>query len=449
MNAITSLLCALPALLPLSATETPQDQAKPVTVSTLKEEIDASLRWLRARQAADTGAYGNLASTTAVLMAFGDSHRRYREGDGPFVDRAVAWVVAQQREDGAFVDGDVPEGEEKAQTLATFLALELIGGEASAKARTRAAVLLGIEPGEGARATSKLTDLGNDVLLDRAASELARRHPLGYWEEDGERVHTTAGTIWRLGAIHRELSSRSPSKVPGTETPLPAFGPADRERTIRALVRGAEFLVSASERGRWGFEGHPDPGITAMAVAGLLAVPEPRPEHVQAAIDDALDWLVSLQKEDGAIHAGQLHNYVTCASVMALVAGRRAKDEPVVTRARAYLRALQADEGEGYTPADRYYGGVGYGGDERPDLSNLQMALEALATGDEEENQETFAKALRFLQRCQNRSESNELVIVRDGTTTKSGEDGGAGYAPGESKAGFVELRDGTKVPRS
>ena len=30
-----------------------------------------------------------------------------------------------------------------------------------------------------------------------------------------------------------------------------------------------------------------------------------------------------------------------------------------------------------------------------------------------------------------------------------SGDDGGAGYLPGSSKAGFVELEDGTKIPRS
>ena len=35
------------------------------------------------------------------------------------------------------------------------------------------------------------------------------------------------------------------------------------------------------------------------------------------------------------------------------------------------------------------------------------------------------------------------------GTDVRSGDDGGSGYAPGESKAGFLELGDGTKIPRS
>ena len=44
----------------------------------------------------------------------------------------------------------------------------------------------------------------------------------------------------------------------------------------------------------------------------------------------------------------------------------------------------QIDEGEGYKQDHRYYGGVGYGGDERPDMSNLYLAIEGLkasATG--------------------------------------------------------------------
>ena len=53
------------------------------------------------------------------------------------------------------------------------------------------------------------------------------------------------------------------------------------------------------------------------------------------------------------------------------------------------------------------------------------------------------------MERCQNRSETNDVALTRDGIVIKSGDDGGAGYAPGDSKAGFVKLADGTQVPRS
>src|SRR6185436_11790799 len=91
----------------------------------------------------------------------------------------------------------------------------------------------------------------------------------------------------------------------------------------------------------------------------------------------------------------------------------------------------------------------GYGSTERPDLSNLQMALEALHDSGLSKDDPTFQKALTFLQRCQNRSESNDVSIVDGKLTIVAGDDGGAAYAPGDSKAGFVELPDGHKIPRS
>jgi squalene-hopene/tetraprenyl-beta-curcumene cyclase len=121
----------------------------------------------------------------------------------------------------------------------------------------------------------------------------------------------------------------------------------------------------------------------------------------------------------------------------------------VIAKARKYLQQLQADEGEGYQPSDRYYGGVGYGSSERPDLSNLQMAMDALNAAGVDSSDPAMKKALTFLQRCQNRSESNDLVLTDGGKTIKGGEDGGGYYAPGESKAGNVKLPDGTEVPRS
>ena len=121
----------------------------------------------------------------------------------------------------------------------------------------------------------------------------------------------------------------------------------------------------------------------------------------------------------------------------------------MIEKARAFLTQLQADEGEGYSEGDLYYGGIGYGGDERPDLSNLQMALEALAASGTEKGDPAFQRALQFLERTQNRSESNDVRLERGGDVIVPGDDGGAGYAPGDSKAGFATLPDGTKVPRS
>ncbi len=98
-------------------------------------------------------------------------------------------------------------------------------------------------------------------------------------------------------------------------------------------------------------------------------------------------------------------------------------------RAQEYLRLSQYDEGEGYSPKDPQYGGIGYGSrEDNPDLSNLQTALEALRESGYPKNADVFRKAIVFLQRCQNRSDSNDQPWA--------GTDGGFVYASsGESKA--------------
>jgi squalene-hopene/tetraprenyl-beta-curcumene cyclase len=140
---------------------------------------------------------------------------------------------------------------------------------------------------------------------------------------------------------------------------------------------------------------------------------------------------------------------VTSTAILALVRANRPKDKEAIARARAYLEVLQADGGEGYSSEHSFYGGVGYDSHGRPDLSNLQLALEALSAAGLDPGDEAFVKAVQFLERTQNRSESNDTVREVDGVTVKSGNDGGGTYAPGDSKAGFVTLADGTQVPRS
>ena len=144
-----------------------------------------------------------------------------------------------------------------------------------------------------------------------------------------------------------------------------------------------------------------------------------------------------------------LATYNTAVAVLALAATKNRKYRPILDQALEYLRAVQADESEHYQHSDRYYGGVGYGGDERPDLSNTQFAIEAARAAGMPDDDPLLKKAIVFLERSQNRSESNDL---KD-TAVVPGNDGGGYYSPGvtagESKAGFVTLPDGKKVRRS
>jgi squalene-hopene/tetraprenyl-beta-curcumene cyclase len=418
------------------------------TASEVATAIDVSLRWLRSQQDPATGGYGGVEQTAWALRAFLQSPRRYRVSDGPFLSNALSSLLTARRTDGAIADPDSEPSAVIEQTLAAARTLVLIDEDPAPAALAAALRFLRLESlgagGDPQRRPSAA------VASAEARRLLDMRAPDGRWEGvDGATVGT-ARTIVRLSQLHTALNADQAQPAQRTASPLPALTRADQAQVQAALGRGARFLTeNTTEDGLWGAMGHTDPGITAMVVGALLTSPEPRTAEVTEAIARGLDSLASMQREDGSIHSGTLANYITSASVLAFARSEDPRFADAIARAREFLRELQADEGEGYAPDHRYYGGVGYGGDERPDLSNLQLALEALDAAGLDPEDDTYRKALRFLERTQNRSESNDLVLEVDGAPVRPGDDGGAAYAPGESKAGYVTLPDGTRVPRS
>ncbi|MCC6408216.1 MAG: hypothetical protein IT453_13720 [Planctomycetes bacterium] len=413
-------------------------------------EIQASVRALRATQDPVTGAYGGgVAGTAWALRAFAECPDRYRAGDGPWVRRAMEFLVSKQAADGSIADANAAGEARAEETRLAAAALTVLADASVQKPLAKTLEHLGKAglkgPGWDAESepesAEKATALAAQLLAKRGADKL--------FEGPRGKVIETAQAIVTLSGCERVLAKNRKKPEPKPANALPPFAPADRAAALEAIRSGAKFLASTGPDGKFGAPGSPDAGITAMCVAALLVAPEPRDPAVQASIDGGLKWLLSLQKPDGSIHDGKLANYVTSASIMALSRAGRAQHEQAIGKARAFLQTLQMDEGEGYSEGDRYYGGIGYGSTERPDLSNLQMALEALHDAGLAESDPTFQKAIRFLQRCQNRSESSDVKIVDGELTIVAGDDGGSGYAPGDSKAGFVELPDGRKIPRS
>lgn len=403
--------------------------------------IDGSIRWLRAQQAED-GSYGEWVEGTALaLQAFAGSPRRYARHDGPFVRGALEFLAAHQDpRTGLIHDPTSSAAAKRAQSERALAALWHFEDPASRAMREL------LEKGLGTQASAPAV-LAPEAAEELARSWLARRAQDGQFTGERGALLETAQAIVDLS---RAFAVLKPKEAPAPAAkPLPPFSAADRAAAIAAMQRGALFLVATSQDGRFGPPGQPDAGMTAMAIGALQTLPEPRPEAVQRIVDGGLDWLVSLQDQNGAIHDGKLKNYNTSVAILALSRAGREEHRPVIERARAFLLALQSDEGEGYSEGDLYYGGIGYGSTERPDLSNLQLALEALAASGSQPGDEVFRKALKFLERTQNRSESNDTRIVVEGKVIVSGDDGGAAYAPGDSKAGFEERPDGTRVPRS
>src|SRR5688572_3029146 len=106
LSLISASFLAAPAALPQVPAPTAGAQEAPVDVT---EPIRAGLRWLRSTQDPVTGAYAaNLETTALVVRAFAESPDRYRATDGPFVKRAVEFLLVNQREDGSFgpIEGD-------------------------------------------------------------------------------------------------------------------------------------------------------------------------------------------------------------------------------------------------------------------------------------------------------------------------------------------------------
>jgi len=223
---------------------------------------------------------------------------------------------------------------------------------------------------------------------------------------------------------------------------------AKPKRTIDESVKMAiAFLKdNQNEDGSFG-KGRPGVGITALAVYSVAASRHAAQADARQVIDKAVPYILQHQREDGSINndVRMLAVYRTSLSIMALNAIDPEKHKDVITRAQGYLKSSQFSESLGdFTPGDWEYGGWRYAkeGDEAdPDLSNVQFVITALKESGLSEEDEAFKRAVIFLQRCQNRTESNDLP--------SSGNDGGAIYAPKESKAGMVELPDGTQVYKS
>ncbi|MGH7201892.1 MAG: prenyltransferase/squalene oxidase repeat-containing protein [Planctomycetaceae bacterium] len=222
---------------------------------------------------------------------------------------------------------------------------------------------------------------------------------------------------------------------------VPFFGASAAEQTVgpdaKSLAemrqKGVNFLSNTqADDGSWTAPNAV--GISGLVVTALLRGGVAADDPVVAR---GLKHLESFIHEDGGIYAeGSNHrNYETCIAILAFTEanqdGRYAK---AIKDAEKFLRELQWDEGEGLESSDTAYGGAGYGGHSRPDLSNTQFLLEALKAAGVKEDDPAMQKALVFVSRTQNlETEHNTTPFAAKVN------DGGFYYTPaagGTSQAG-------------
>jgi len=198
-----------------------------------------------------------------------------------------------------------------------------------------------------------------------------------------------------------------------------------RQRLMSALDK-AESYLRQQQKPDGSFDANV--GISALAATAILRQPgKPKAAQLQVAAK-TLDLLAGLAKPDGGIYDKIIPHYITAVSTMALVAGGRPQDRPLIEKARLYLAENLLDEGEGVKQDEFWYGGMGYGNTtradgRRADIISLEYALRAMKEADLPESNAAWQKAITFLQRTQNNSETNDQKWAAN--------DGGFVYYPG------------------
>ena len=200
-----------------------------------------------------------------------------------------------------------------------------------------------------------------------------------------------------------------------------AMDPALREKARRSVDAGLNYL--RSQQAADGSVAR-SVGITALSLRAFLESHRGYNEGDGAFITRQVEYLLSKAKADGSISESlQNTSYNTSVAMVALAATKNPKYAPVISAAQKFLIRHQIDEEDGYKQDHRYYGGIGYGGDERPDMSNVYLAMEGLKAASTDPKDPVWQKALVFVNRSQNRSESNDQKWAAN--------DGGFIYMPG------------------
>ncbi len=216
------------------------------------------------------------------------------------------------------------------------------------------------------------------------------------------------------------------------------------KETEHSLKQAFEFLLKTQQpNGSW----KDDPAVTSLVLYAFLLDPTYNPDtQANQTIIKAFQYLEQFVKPDGGIYKEKYKNYVTAVCLMAFSESGLEKYKDIVKNAKDFLIEFQVDEGEGISGDHKFYGGIGYGGDDRPDLSNTQFALDAIKAAEdyearyskivpgskdqvEKEEKELglhWRKALVFLARCQNVKSVNDMPYATD--------DGGFIYETGQYK---------------
>jgi len=226
-----------------------------------------------------------------------------------------------------------------------------------------------------------------------------------------------------------------------TAPAAPALNASVRRSVTASIDRGLAYL-DKQQRPDGSWSNRLFPAVTALAARAYLEHPEDRHTRSTPRVAGALAFIAGQAKDGGreGIYDKILANYNTAICLSTLSRAGDPAHATIVANARQFLadKMIWHEASRGVTKKDLRYGGAGYGDRKRPDMSNTQWMVEALAESGLAATDPAFERVVVFVKRCQN---------VRDEDShPKAGTDGGFFYAasPPESKAGS-DARGGLK----
>ncbi|HXT60026.1 MAG TPA: prenyltransferase/squalene oxidase repeat-containing protein [Pirellulales bacterium] len=216
-----------------------------------------------------------------------------------------------------------------------------------------------------------------------------------------------------------------------------ASNPATPRTAEQAVNKAIDFLRQKGQADDGSFSKQAGPAVTALVTTAVLRHGR-TPEDPLAA--KALKYLEGFVQKDGGIYKNEskVQNYETSLALMCFAqANQDGRYDKLIKNAEAFLKGLQWDGEEGHDESSFSYGGAGYGGHKRPDLSNTSFFLDALQAAGAGKDDEAVKKALVFVSRCQN-------LETQYNTTPYAAKnpDGGFYYtaaAGGDSQAGKTD----------
>ena len=261
----------------------------------------------------------------------------------------------------------------------------------------------------------------------------------------------TASTLALAAGMLAALACRAWAQAPATPAAATPAAADPAAKAQAAIDKGLAYL-KAQQQPDGGWQGKDEPpAITAIVLRAF--VQQPGNTSKTDFVAKGYQKLLSHQLDNGGVYQDLLANYNTAIALSALAAANDPAFRPQMDRAVAYLKGIQWTENaagpgpKGEKVADKsnpWYGGFGYSRAGRPDLSNAQTTLDALRDAGLKPDDPAFKAAVEFLNRVQNRSETNDQKFAAD--------DGGFIYSPannGESQAGEYTGPDGKRLLRS